>query len=113
MTVSLTESGLLYIKNMIHKSLFINKAIDLLITNKDGIYIDCTFGFGGHSKKVLNRLTTKGKLIAIDNDLITKNLAKQLGILLDNRFSFINTNFSFLESIAIKKKLLEKYQVYF
>lgn len=97
--------------NKIHKSLFINKAIDLLITNKDGIYIDCTFGLGGHSKKILNRLSKKGKLIAIDKDLNTKIYAKKLGLILDKRFNLINTNFSYLESIAIKKNFLEKYQV--
>lgn len=92
----------------IHKSLFINKAIDLLITNKDGIYIDCTFGLGGHSKKILNRLSNVGKLIAIDNDLNTNIFAKKTGLFFDKRFNLINTNFSYLEKIAITKKLVGK-----
>ncbi|AGI27199.1 Ribosomal RNA small subunit methyltransferase H [Candidatus Portiera aleyrodidarum] len=86
----------------IHKSLFINKAIDLLITSKDGIYIDCTFGLGGHSKNILHRLSNKGKLIAIDNDLNTMVFAKKLGIFFDKRFKLINTNFCYLERIAKK-----------
>ncbi|CEL12467.1 Ribosomal RNA small subunit methyltransferase H [Candidatus Portiera aleyrodidarum] len=84
------------------KSLFINKAIDLLINNQDGIYIDCTYGNGGHSKKILKRLSKKGKLIAIDNDFNTKIYAKKIH---DKRFKLININFNKLENFAFKKKL--------
>ncbi|AFS18965.1 16S rRNA (cytosine(1402)-N(4))-methyltransferase [Candidatus Portiera aleyrodidarum] len=90
---------------MTHKSLFFNKAIDYLITNKDGLYIDCTLGLGGHSKQILNRLSINGLLIALDNDLNTKTLVKNLEFYLDKRFSFININFKYLEIIAKKKHL--------
>ena len=93
---------------MTHKTLFINKAIDFLVTNKDGLYIDCTFGLGGHSKQILNRLSTNGRLIAIDNDLISQKFVKHLGISFDKRFSLINTNFSNLEVIAKQQNLFGK-----
>ena len=45
-----------------------SETLDLLINKKDGIYVDCTIGFGGHSKEILNRINNKGILIGMDLD---------------------------------------------
>ena len=67
--------------------------MDDLVTNPDGIYIDCTFGGGGHSREILKRLSGKGKLYSFDQDLdALKNSID------DARFTLINQNFRFLEN---------------
>ena len=51
-----------------HVSVLINESIELLKSNPKGIYLDCTFGRGGHSQKILENLDSQGRLIAIDKD---------------------------------------------
>ncbi len=46
----------------------LKEAIDALDVKKDGLYIDGTFGRGGHSREILERLGEKGRLVAIDRD---------------------------------------------
>lgn len=71
----------------------LKKSVDDLVTNPDGIYIDCTFGGGGHSREILKRLSDKGKLYAFDQDLDA--LENKID---DPRFTLINQNFRFLEN---------------
>lgn len=78
---------------MYHNPVLLQKSVDDLVTNPDGIYVDCTFGGGGHSKEILKRLSEKGKLFAFDQDLdALKNSID------DPRFTLINQNFRFLEN---------------
>ena len=49
-----------------HISVLIKESIELLKINPNGIYLDCTFGRGGHSQKILEHLGSQGRLIAID-----------------------------------------------
>lgn len=51
-----------------HKSVLLQEAVDALSVRQDGIYVDATAGGGGHSSEILNLLTEKGRLIAIDRD---------------------------------------------
>jgi 16S rRNA (cytosine1402-N4)-methyltransferase len=51
-----------------HIPVLLNEAVDALMIRPDGIYVDCTFGGGGHSKSILEKLGAKGKLIAFDQD---------------------------------------------
>ena len=51
-----------------HKSVLLQEAVDALSVRQDGIYVDATAGGGGHSSEILNLLTQKGRLIAIDRD---------------------------------------------
>lgn len=78
---------------MYHNPVLLKKSVDDLITNPDGIYVDCTFGGGGHSREILKNLSEKGKLFAFDQDLDA--LANSID---DERFTLINQNFRFLEN---------------
>lgn len=51
-----------------HKTVLLKEAVDALDVKSDGIYVDCTFGGGGHSREILSRLGPKGKLLAFDHD---------------------------------------------
>ena len=49
-----------------HTTVLLNEAVDALVTDVDGLYVDGTFGRGGHSRGLLRRLGAKGRLVAID-----------------------------------------------
>ncbi|MET1254031.1 16S rRNA (cytosine(1402)-N(4))-methyltransferase RsmH [Aliikangiella maris] len=80
-----------------HSTVLLNEAVDGLNIQPDGIYVDGTFGRGGHSGLILQRLGPHGKLIAIDRDPQAKESAKQFAD--DSRFEFFNQNFAMIESI--------------
>jgi len=71
-----------------HKPVLLKETVNGLNIIEDGIYVDVTFGGGGHSKEILNRLGKKGRLIAFDQDQDAL-----LNTIDDNRFTLINENF--------------------
>lgn len=73
-----------------HTPALLNESIEGMDIRPDGIYVDATFGGGGHSRAILERLTT-GKLIAFDQDEDAKANAPD-----DPRFIFVHHNFRFL-----------------
>lgn len=76
-----------------HNPVLLKQSVDDLVTDPDGIYVDCTFGGGGHSQEILDRLSENGKLYAFDQDLdALKNTID------DPKFTLINQNFRFLEN---------------
>ena len=78
---------------MYHNPVLLKKSVDDLVTNPDGIYVDVTFGGGGHSREILKTLSPKGRLFSFDQDLdALKNTID------DERFTLINQNFRFLEN---------------
>lgn len=78
---------------MYHNPVLLNRSVEDLVTNPSGIYVDVTFGGGGHSRKILEKLSPKGKLYSFDQDLdALKNTID------DERFTLINQNFRFLEN---------------
>ena len=79
------------IKIMYHSPVLLDETIESLEINKNGVYVDLTFGGGGHSKEILKRLSSKGKLIAFDSD----NDAEDNHID-DPRFTFLRQNFIYL-----------------
>ena len=52
----------------LHRSVLLVEAIDALLTRPDGIYVDGTFGRGGHARALLARLAPAGRLVAFDRD---------------------------------------------
>jgi 16S rRNA (cytosine1402-N4)-methyltransferase len=75
-----------------HNPVLLHPSVDGLNIKPDGIYVDVTFGGGGHSAAILSRLGSKGKLFAFDQD--EDALANALP---DERFVLINENFRFIK----------------
>jgi len=75
-----------------HNPVLLHPTVDGLNIKPDGIYVDVTFGGGGHSKEILRRLGPNGKLFAFDQD--EDALANALP---DERFTLINENFRFIK----------------
>ncbi|WP_041069414.1 16S rRNA (cytosine(1402)-N(4))-methyltransferase RsmH [Candidatus Ishikawella capsulata] len=88
-----------------HIPVFLHEAINGLNIVSDGIYIDATFGRGGHSCLILSKLNKKGKLISIDRDPEAVATASRIE---DSRFSIIYGLFSNLEKYVIEHKLMGK-----
>lgn len=75
-----------------HRPVLLNETVDGLNIQPNGVYVDVTFGGGGHSREILKRLGSEGKLIAFDQD--TDALENAFD---DPRFLLINENFRFLK----------------
>ena len=77
----------------------LTEAIEALAIKTDGVYVDCTFGGGGHSRAILQQLSSKGKLIVFDQDEEAKrNLPTgQAGVPDDERIIFVSQNFRHLQ----------------
>ena len=78
---------------MYYQSVLLHESIQGLRINPEGIYVDATFGGGGHSKAILSSLTN-GKLLAFDQDQDAER-----NVFMDERFSFLHYNFSYLKNI--------------
>lgn len=74
-----------------HVPVLLQKSIDGLDIKDDGIYVDVTFGGGGHSKEILSRLGKKGHLYSFDQDADAET-----NIIDDDRFTFVRSNFRYL-----------------
>lgn len=86
---------------MYHNPVLLVPSVSALVTSPQGIYVDVTFGGGGHSREILSRLSPEGRLLAFDQD---PDAAKN--IIQDSRFQFIPYNFEHL------KKFLQFYKAY-
>ncbi|MBL7778557.1 MAG: 16S rRNA (cytosine(1402)-N(4))-methyltransferase RsmH [Chitinophagales bacterium] len=71
-----------------HTSVLLQESVDALNIRPDGVYVDATFGGGGHSKEILDRLGADGRLIGFDQDEDAQQNA-----LLDERFTLVQANF--------------------
>ncbi|MCK2043766.1 16S rRNA (cytosine(1402)-N(4))-methyltransferase RsmH [Chromohalobacter sp. TMW 2.2308] len=80
-----------------HASVLLDGAVDALITDPDGCYLDGTFGRGGHSRAILERLSPQGRLLAIDRDPAALAEGATLD---DSRFSLQYGRFAELDTIA-------------
>jgi len=90
-----------------HITVLLNEAVDALVHNPDGVYVDCTFGRGGHSQLILDRLSEKGSLIAIDKDPEAIAYAHQrFGD--EPRFQIEHGSFAELESFMAQRDLIGK-----
>jgi 16S rRNA (cytosine1402-N4)-methyltransferase len=75
-----------------HVPVLLQEAVDALQVKPDGVYVDCTFGGGGHSKEILRRMHSNGKLIAFDQDADARQNLPQ-----DDRIIFVPHNFRHLQ----------------
>ena len=74
-----------------HVPVLFAESIDLLNIRPDGMYVDLTFGGGGHSRGILERLSAKGRLLGFDQDSDARRNVPD-----DARFTFIESNFRFM-----------------
>jgi 16S rRNA (cytosine1402-N4)-methyltransferase len=88
-----------------HLPVMFAEALQQLNIKDDGIYLDCTFGRGGHSKGILDKLGSSGRLLAFDRDLDAVNSDYAQALLEDDRFKLIHCCFSELENIVIHEQL--------
>lgn len=90
-----------------HIPVLLEEVLENLAIKSDGIYVDATFGRGGHSQAILQALGTQGRLLAMDQDPEAVAYAKQY-FSLDNRFSIYHGSFTELEHYLISQELLGK-----
>lgn len=76
-----------------HIPALLNETIDGLNIKPDGVYVDATFGGGGHSREILARLGKNGKLIGFDQD---EDAIRN--VLADSRFIFVRSNFQYMKN---------------
>jgi len=83
-------------KTFSHRSVLLDSAVDFLVNDPDGLYVDGTFGRGGHSRLVLGKLSEGGRLLGIDKDPEAIRVAHELGAV-DKRFSSYHGSFADLD----------------
>ncbi|MBO7346697.1 MAG: 16S rRNA (cytosine(1402)-N(4))-methyltransferase RsmH [Bacteroidales bacterium] len=76
-----------------HNAVMLSESIDGLNVKQDGVYVDVTFGGGGHSREIMRRLGSNGRLYAFDQDEDSKANA-----IADERFTLINHNFKHIKN---------------
>jgi len=81
---------------MDHTTVLLHEAVDALVTSPDGIYLDGTYGRGGHSRLLLQRLSPQGRLVAIDRDVqaVAAASTNEATRVTDPRFSIHHTSFA-------------------
>jgi len=75
-----------------HVPVLLKESVDGLEVQPDGVYVDVTFGGGGHSREILSRLGAEGRLFAFDQDADAEQNAPR-----DGRFTFVRSNFRYLK----------------
>lgn len=71
----------------------LKQSVEGLVVDPDGVYVDATFGGGGHSREIVSRLSSKGHLYGFDQDADTMN-----NIIDDKRFTFVYSNFRYMRN---------------
>ena len=77
-----------------HITVMLEEAVEGLAVKPSGVYVDCTFGRGGHSRKILEKLGVHGRLIALDRDIAAVDSAASIQ---DARFQMVHQHFAGLE----------------
>jgi 16S rRNA (cytosine1402-N4)-methyltransferase len=79
-----------------HTAVLLERAVEELKVRAGGVYVDCTFGRGGHSRLILSRLGNGGRLIALDRDPDAVRAGEMIG---DERFTMLHSPFSGLAAV--------------
>jgi len=79
-----------------HRTVLLEEAVDALAIRADGAYVDATFGRGGHSRLILDRLGPRGRLIALDKDPEAIAAARKIS---DARFNVVHASFAELAGV--------------
>lgn len=93
--------------NLIHQPVLLNESIEYLITDLNGIYLDATIGFGGHSEQFLNKLNDKAKLVGMDKDVNAYQYCKE-NFENDKRVLLYKTGFKDINLVS-KIEFIEKF----
>ena len=88
-----------------HYPVLLNEIISVISPQHGGTFIDCTFGQGGYSNKILS--FNKTKVIALDRDIETQKLAEKILDKFNNRFIFKNIKFSNLDNLKVKNEKIK------
>ena len=89
-----------------HRPVMLAEVLEGLSVRSDGVYVDCTFGRGGHSKAILKRLGESGRLLALDKDptAVASEMAKELSH--DPRFSIEHGSFADMQKMVQRLQCL-------
>lgn len=87
----------------LHYPVLLKEVLSIISPQNGGTFIDCTFGQGGYTKKILEFPNTK--VIALDRDLKANNVAKKFKNEFKDRFEFFNKKFSEIDTIPNKGKI--------
>ena len=87
-----------------HITVLLDEAVQALAIKADGVYVDGTFGRGGHSRKILEQLGATGRLIAFDRDLKAIESSKEIT---DSRFSMVHSHFAGMQ-VALSEMGISK-----
>ncbi|VAW58802.1 16S rRNA (cytosine(1402)-N(4))-methyltransferase [hydrothermal vent metagenome] len=82
-----------------HRPVLLTEVMDALAIKPDGVYLDGTFGRGGHAEEILRRLSERGRLLAMDQDPQAIEAAQQK-FASDPRFDIVQSNFERIESVV-------------
>ena len=90
-----------------HKPVLLEETVSHLMTKHDGIYLDCTIGFGGHSSRILEKLNEKGRLIGIDYDPYALKYTKNKLSEFKKEHSLFLSNYNDIKAILFSLQIRE------
>jgi len=90
-----------------HEPVLLEETVSALVTDKSGIYIDCTIGFSGHSFAILQKINKKGKLFGIDYDPYALEYSKNRLSELDRTYELFLSNYTEFRSLIKTKNIKE------
>ena len=88
---------------MLHFPVLLEESVEFLVTDINGHYIDCTFGRGGHSRKILDSISKDGELLALDKDIDAIRFAEEN--FKDINFSIKHSGFEDLDATNTSEKV--------
>ena len=85
-----------------HQSVLLKEAVDALVTRRDGLYVDGTFGRGGHAREILDRLAPEGRLLVIDKDPEAIAVAQGMQVI-DSRLLVSQGSFADMRRVLVEQ----------